>query len=66
MTHTTNPRKGLKRDGMRAYICGNYRIIRDRPWRFLVRSVNVEPLVMDFMAIKFKRLRFARTWCETH
>jgi len=51
---------------MRSYHCGGYIITRDRPWRWLVRHERFEPLMLDFMNLKFKRLGEAAAWAETH
>ena len=55
---------GVKRIGMRSYQCGEYIIIRDRPWRWLVRHKRFTVMVLDFMAIKFKRLAAAAAWAK--
>jgi len=59
-------RKRPARAGMRSYHCGGYIITRDRPWRWLVRHERFEPLMLDFMNLKFKRLGEAAAWAETH
>jgi len=62
-----NPRKGLKRYGMRAYIvCGpraSIIIERERPWRYAIRH---EGHPAGFFMEKFKRLKIARAVAEKY
>lgn len=61
----TNPRKGLKRLGMRSYTItgplGTFIIERERPRKFSVRRSGMHPA---FFFQKFKLLRDARSAAE--
>lgn len=58
-------RKGLKRYGMRSYLVegphARFVIERERPWRWLIRHINVPP---GFYSEKFRRLSDARKQAE--
>lgn len=60
--------KGLKRHGLRSYIvegpADSYVIVRDRPWRFLVRNAKFPVIYNDFFAMRFRNLKRARTFAE--
>jgi hypothetical protein len=63
-----NPRAGLKRYGMRAYLVagpsGAWIIERDRPYRFFVKRQDGPAPYGDFFAFKFNRLGPARRYAE--
>lgn len=60
-----NPRKGLKRFGMRSYIIRGPKdaivIERERPWRFSIRH---EDMPVGFYMERFRLLREARAAAE--
>jgi hypothetical protein len=62
-----DPRKGLKRYGMRSYIVKGPKAVivieRERPWRFSIRHETMPP---GFFMEKFKRLGKARAAAETY
>lgn len=61
----SNPRKGLKRYGMRSYIVSGPSALivieRERPWRYSIRH---EDMPSGFYMEKFKRLWQARAAAE--
>lgn len=62
-----DPRKGLKRHGMRSYIVespvATIIIDRERPWRFAIRHLDMPP---GFYMQKFRRLGNARAVAEAY
>lgn len=62
-----NPRRGLKRHGMRSYIVkgplGDFLIERERPWRFALRRADMPP---GFFMERFRRLGAAREVAEAY
>lgn len=62
-----NPRRGLKKLGLRCYIVRGLKasiiIERERPWRFSIRHADMPP---GFYMQKFRRLGKARAVAEAY